>query len=134
MKALSIKQPWAWLIVNGHKSVENRDWDTRFRGEFYVHAGKAFDKAGYQWVRVYFPEIDMPSEPMFERGGIVGKARIINTISYSEQRLLTKKDKPWFFGDYGFILDEAQPLPFMPLKGQLGFFNAEYVGANNDQR
>lgn len=37
MKALSIQQPWAWLIVNGYKDVENRDWNTKFRGRFYVH-------------------------------------------------------------------------------------------------
>jgi hypothetical protein len=39
MKALSIKQPWAWLIVNGHKDIENRDWRSdnpglKYRGEF----------------------------------------------------------------------------------------------------
>lgn len=26
MKALSIRQPWAWLIANGHKDIENRTW------------------------------------------------------------------------------------------------------------
>lgn len=37
MKALSILQPWAWLIVNGNKDIENRNWHTRFRGRFLVH-------------------------------------------------------------------------------------------------
>ncbi|AWI90326.1 hypothetical protein C0214_19955 [Methylobacterium sp. DM1] len=32
VKALSIMQPWAWLIVNGHKDIENRDWRGHFRG------------------------------------------------------------------------------------------------------
>jgi len=32
MKALSILQPWAWLVVNGHKDIENRTWGTGFRG------------------------------------------------------------------------------------------------------
>ena len=39
MKALSIKQPWAWLICAGYKDIENRDWSTKFRGRIYVHAG-----------------------------------------------------------------------------------------------
>ena len=39
MKALSVHQPWAWLIVNGIKIVENRSWSTEFRGRFLVHAG-----------------------------------------------------------------------------------------------
>ncbi len=43
MKALSIMQPWAWLIVNGHKDIENRNWPTRFRGPVYIHAGKKID-------------------------------------------------------------------------------------------
>ena len=43
MKALSIKQPWAWLIVNGYKDIENRTWKTNYRGTFLVHASKGFD-------------------------------------------------------------------------------------------
>ena len=31
MKAISIRQPWAWLVVNGHKDVENRTWRTKHR-------------------------------------------------------------------------------------------------------
>lgn len=38
MKALSIKQPWASLIANGIKDIENRTWQTKFRGRIYIHA------------------------------------------------------------------------------------------------
>jgi hypothetical protein len=57
-----------------------------------------------------------------EYGGIVGKVTLINVVHESESRLLTEKDKPWFFGEYGFILDNPEPVKFMPYKGQLGFF------------
>lgn len=40
MKVLSIRQPWAWLIVNGHKDIENRTWTTRFRGPIPIQASK----------------------------------------------------------------------------------------------
>jgi len=40
MRALSVKQPWAWLIVNGYKKIENRNWPTSFRGRIYIHAGR----------------------------------------------------------------------------------------------
>ncbi|WP_229215634.1 ASCH domain-containing protein [Duganella sp. CY15W] len=40
MKALSIRQPWAWLIVNGYKDIENRSWSTNVRGKVLVHASK----------------------------------------------------------------------------------------------
>ena len=47
MKALSIRQPWAWLIVNGHKDIENRQWRTHFRGKIYVHAAKGMTRGDY---------------------------------------------------------------------------------------
>lgn len=39
MKTITIKQPWASLIVEGIKDVENRSWKTNFRGRVLVHAG-----------------------------------------------------------------------------------------------
>jgi hypothetical protein len=44
MKVLSIRQPWAFLIVNGHKNIENRDWLTAYRGPVLIHAGKQWDE------------------------------------------------------------------------------------------
>ena len=39
MKVLSVRQPWAWLIVNGHKDIENREWETNLRGRVWIHTG-----------------------------------------------------------------------------------------------
>ncbi len=39
--ALSLRQPWAWLVVSGHKDVENRVWRAAYRGPLLIHAGKA---------------------------------------------------------------------------------------------
>lgn len=38
MKTLSIKQPWASLIASGIKDIENRTWQTKYRGRIYIHA------------------------------------------------------------------------------------------------
>ena len=46
LKALSIRQPWAWLIVNGFKDVENRNWRTHWRGRLLIHASKGMTLAG----------------------------------------------------------------------------------------
>jgi len=43
MKAILIRQPWAWLIVHGYKDVENRTWSTKYRGPILIHAGKTLD-------------------------------------------------------------------------------------------
>ena len=116
MKALSVRQPWAWLEAHGYKPIENRGWNTKFRGEFLIHASKSFDKEGYAWVRQNYPEIPMPLPHEFERGGIVGTATL-----YAVARI---SPSPWFFGPVGFCLADAKPLPFVPMAGKLGFFEA----------
>lgn len=116
MKVLSIRQPWAWLIVQGYKDVENRTWRTEFRGEFLVHAGYIFDEKGYDRV-VEEMEIVLPEKDAFDRGGVIGAAEIIDCVR--------KYSSPWFFGPYGFILRNPRPLPFVPMKGKPGFFEKE---------
>lgn len=118
--ALSIRQPWAWLIAYGYKPIENRDWLTTFRGWFLIHAAKTFDTAGYEWVRLHFPDIPLPLPALFEKGGIVGLAQLVDCVE--------EHDSPWFFGEYGFLLANAQPLPYLGYKGQLGFFRVNLPG------
>jgi len=117
MKALSIQQPWAWLIVNGYKHHENRTWNTKFRGDFLIHAGKKFDKHGYEYVKNAFPGIELPDVADFERGGIVGQAVLYEVA--------TASSSPWFQGPFGFCITRAYPLSFRPSKGQLGFFEVK---------
>lgn len=119
MKALSIRQPWAWLIVNGFKPVENRDWSTRYRGDFLVHASKGMTREDYEDARdlAQAQGITIPAPHELERGGIVGKATITGCVTHSPSQ--------WFFGKFGFELVDAKPLPFLPMKGRLGFFDVE---------
>lgn len=130
MKTLSIKQPWAWLIVNGYKPVENRSWATNFRGEVLIHAGKTFDWTALEFLHESFPDLLDKVVKEFQIsslkpwhvcpnkiGGIVGKAEIVGCV--------TEYDSPWFFGPYGFVLKNPQPLPFVPCRGQLGFFEVK---------
>ncbi len=46
VKALTVRQPWASLIIAGYKDVENRSWTTSYRGRLAVHAGRTLDKEG----------------------------------------------------------------------------------------
>lgn len=116
MKALSIRQPWAWLIIQGYKDVENRSWSTPIRGPFLVHAGQTFDEDGYIWVKAH-TDITLPAREEFARGGIVGRAEIVDCVSRSRS--------VWFSGPFGFVLKNAAPLEFTPLKGKLGFFEVK---------
>lgn len=113
-RALSIQQPWAWLIVHGYKDVENRNWPTNVRGTVGIHAAQKFDREGYEWVRREFPQIVLPAPEAFERGGIVGRARLTDCVE--------DMDSPWFFGPFGFVLADAEPLRFRACAGRLGFF------------
>lgn len=117
IKALSIRQPWAWLIANGHKDIENRDWRTSYRGQFLIHAGKLDDES-FDWSLFRRKHIQAPRT--FQHGGIIGIATLTDVVTYSESE--------WFQGVYGFVLKDARPVPFTPLRGQLYFFDVpEYI-------
>lgn len=119
MKALSIRQPWAWHILNSGKDIENRDWPTHFRGRVLIHVSKGCTKAEYEkgnrldWLAAK-RGFELPPLDKMTRGGIVGSVDIVDCVSHS--------DSPWFFGKFGFVLRNPQPLPFIPYRGQLGFF------------
>lgn len=110
VKALSIKQPWPHRIFHEGKDVENRDWPTKGRGWFIIHAGKTYDGER--------PKADA-GLPM---GGIVGMARIIDCV--------TEMESSWFFGRYGFVLRDAFPVALIPCRGQLGFFSPTQEALN----
>jgi hypothetical protein len=120
-------QPWAALIVTGAKDLENRSWPTRFRGPVLIHAGKMLDQdaadalaSGVHPVKLgYWPGAAGRLLDLAPRGGIVGVAEIVDCVSDSTSE--------WFVGRYGFVLRNARPLPFMPMRGRLGFFPAEYA-------
>lgn len=116
MKALSIRQPWAWLIINAGKDIENRTWHTKYRGRFLVHASKGMTKDEYAAAYRFAREIGVccPRFEALERGGIVGSVELVDSVDAS--------NSPWYMGDKGFVLREPKPLPFVPYKGQLGFF------------
>lgn len=116
MKALSIRQPYAWLIVSGHKDIENRTWPTSFRGQVLIHAGVIYPQRDYAddadaFAR-RFGAYPVRAEMI---GGIVGVATIVDCVNVSKSE--------WFHGPYGFVLREARPLPLIPCKGALSFFD-----------
>lgn len=134
MKALSILQPWAWLIVRPDivgeiarleayrageiKDIENRTWWPTYRGRFLVHAGK---KYGPRIHDEYAEAIDdmfkikLPPYNEIPRGGIIGDVELIGYSRSSESRWASD-------GQYHFRLANARPRPFTPYIGQLGFF------------
>lgn len=114
--ALSIRQPWAWAIVHAGKDIENRDWFTHHRGPICIHAAKGNTWPEWDDALFFMMSIDVhpPFRHAIERGGIIGTAEIVDCVSASRS--------PWFFGKWGFVLANVQPVEFIPAKGALGFF------------
>lgn len=145
MRTLSLRQPWAWLVVHGGKTIENRKWNTRIRGEFLIHASKGMTGAEYfdavQWTakRGHAVVGRMPAAKEFDRGGIVGIARLVDVIAphlFAEGDLrdgthfelfptdCNVRSGGWHMHEqYGFVLANVRPIPFIPCTGMLGFFS-----------
>lgn len=117
MKALSIRQPWAALIVAGIKDIENRSWPTQFRGKILVHAAQKIDKAGIEMMKKMGMEKPFIDSLLKYTGGIIGEVEIVDCVKASKSG--------WFEGPYGFVLANAKVKTFKPMKGKLGIFDTE---------
>jgi hypothetical protein len=131
MKALSLRQPWAWLVVHGGKNVENRKWYTAYRGPFLIHAAKGMTEAEYDgacdFVADRFGKAasqTIPDATALERGGIVGECNGIVGVLPPDWPLLPCGHVWHMHEQYGFLLRAVRPLPFRSVKGSLGFFDA----------
>lgn len=124
MKALSIRQPWADAIVYHGKDVENRTWATGYRGPVLIHAAKAWGPGERADLWSLVSEGMVPDVQAPNLGGIIGRAEIVDCVA--------QMDSPWFFGPFGFVLRNAEPLPFQPCRGALGFFTPTFDAAPHD--
>lgn len=134
MRVLSIRQPWAWLILHAGKDIENREWGRKYpalhtarnlagtRDFFLIHTGKGMTRGEYDDAVAFAHSVDgdrpiaVPAFEVLQRGGIVGIARLTQVVEFSTS--------PWFFGAIGLVMQDAAPLPFKPLTGARGFFEA----------
>jgi len=121
MKCLSVSQPFADLIISGKKTIELRNWNTRFRGEFLIHAPLKIRNEDCKRLKITKKIIT---------GAVVGKATIYDVKKYNSVNEI-KKDKKFHFASkdfqnkkYGFMLKNAKQFRIpIPYKGSLGFFD-----------
>lgn len=144
MKALSLTQPWAWLVVRPDiigpvvrplltdleiKGIENRRWNTKFRGGFLIHAAKSVRRDDYDDAVLFAAReggLDLanriPAFDALERGGIVGAANLYTVIHPLRPLEMPHRLKWHMPEQFGFVLGDVRPLPFLPCKGALGFW------------
>jgi len=120
--ALSVRQPWAWAILHGGKTIENRSAASirhmNFSGveRLAIHAAKGMTRDEYEEAAAFMAELGVPCPPPADlaRGGIVG------AVAFGG--IVTKSGSPWFFGPRGLVLEKPEPCAFIPCRGALGLF------------
>ncbi len=128
-KCLSISQPFADLIIKGQKIIELRHWNTKYRGEFLIHAPLKIKFADCKRLGIDKKNLAV--------GLILGKAKIYDVKRYQtkEQFLIDKKyhfapDNYFTDNTFGFLLKNAKEFKIpIPAKGKLGFFNIYLKGS-----
>ena len=126
MKVLTIKQPWATLIIQGDKRFEFRSWQTKYRGDLLIHAGKGIDKQAAKRLAKYLPE-NLPL------GKILGKVKLVDCIKMSpefKEILLKENDEIYknsFKENYGWQLENVEVFKNpIEIKGHLSLWEYNY--------
>jgi hypothetical protein len=135
MKAISIRQPWAWAILHAGKRIENRAWRSppSYRGPLLIHAAKACTGQEYDAAADFMVERGLATPfgggrgtPRMVRlselpfGALLGIARLVDARPNG-----TEPTDLWAIpGALGLVLDDVRPLPVpIPWRGQLGLFD-----------
>jgi hypothetical protein len=126
VKALSIRQPWAWLVIHGYKDVENRPTAWDYTGPLAVHAS-ATPADKYEILRLRLQKIiqhPIPTWYDIEKGGFIGSVNVDGRIYVMDRK------KPfdcypsiWFSGPEGYVLSSPRKSGFVRWKGRLGLFD-----------
>lgn len=90
LPALSVRQPWAELIISGKKSIEIRSWPTRYRGRLWLHTGRNSDTA---------LELSYRLTNLFH-GGYIGSVILDEIIPFDEVIWKQLKSRHLDAGDY----------------------------------
>lgn len=126
MKVISIKQPWASLIIEGYKEYEFRTWKTKYRGKILIHASKTIDKKSFD----KFKDYNIKEYPL---GKIIGESYITDCIEVNDEfkNDLIKKDKIVYgtinAGEYAFKLEKTKKLTsLIEINGKLGLWDFDF--------
>jgi hypothetical protein len=150
MKTISMRQPWLWATLATNlaspKRIENREDKSsarqqmkRYRGPLLLHASAGCTRGecveALEWMigQGLISYRDWPGLKSVPRGGVCGRARVVGLITPDgdpydfEAREAIARYKPdmrWHArGQWGHILADVEPLPFVPVKGMLGLFD-----------
>lgn len=124
LKALTLRQPWAWTVFNTTKDIENRNWPARVRGTIAIHAADDQPAGVYERSKKYIRKVlqsrghfgvRIPGEDKLPMGAIIGLVDIVDCVADS--------NSVWWEGPLGFKLVNPRRLPKpIACKGKRRFF------------
>lgn len=124
MKVLTVKQPWATLIVEGIKKYEFRSWKTKYRGEILIHAGLSEEKEEMEKFKSL--NIDFP------KGKIIGIVNIVDCLLLDDslnKQIISEYNVAYgnkYRMGYAWKLDGARKIKLdKEVKGKLGLWNLD---------
>lgn len=122
MRAISLWQPWATLLVRGIKKIETRHWDTKYRGGLIVHASqtrKGFREFSTEVLKHWSHELNIE----FPLGAYVGIVNLYDTQSTEDIEVDERLYGNFEAGRFGWLCQNFREFtePF-PAKGQQGFW------------
>lgn len=122
LPVLSVRQPYAWLIVQGIKTLENRSWRTHYRGPLLIHAStNRVDLTDAVFARYGARgRIRMPPSGSYKVGGVIGYVEVVDCVRQSAS--VWKNPGSW-----GWVLARARPLKFRRCQGAVGFFRPKWA-------
>lgn len=123
LKALSVRQPWAWALIHAGKNVENRGpvairhMKLRKGDRIAIHAARGMTQWEYDYAVAFMRQInviDCPHARDLVRGAIIGSVRVEDVV--------TRSFSKWFMGPRGIIVSDPHPCEPIPAVGALGLF------------
>jgi len=124
MKALSVGRPWSELILRG-KNVENRTWNTRYRGPLLIHAAQSWNPEGVRFAKQLDDSLGAGLNKHTLPTGIVGIAHLTGICTAATDGRPCGCG-PWAMPDQNhWQLTGIRRLPEpVPVKGALGLWTA----------
>jgi len=144
LKAISIRQPWAWAVIHGGKDIENRsisavrNMQSAIGQRVYVHAGVKICSAPMFEEAADFMRsigVEPPAREDLRYGGVIGSVFVEDAVFPTRGKgvcVIGDSDKtlksPWYGGNTGFLFRDPMPCRFISARGQLGLFTVKGAG------
>jgi hypothetical protein len=98
LRALSVRQPWAWAIIHAGKNIENRSWQNQYTiSTIAIHASLGQDD-----LALLPRHVRHPTYQELVHGAIIGLVDVVDVVE--------KHRSKWFIGPLGWLLKNSRPL------------------------